>query len=154
MTIQREPNCKIFEVKTAELYAVAVRELFVRDDWEIALRCDANIPTAARDSGFALMQAQKREAVRLSIVAVQRGPEEPWERVNAPQPFMEMDEMLATTYTKLLQCHNDLNGVRDDEDFRKGARRVSSVELLAMIGRAPGGTTAPDAATTGARAGT
>jgi len=154
MSTNRAPLIKIFTIGHEGAHALAMRELFVRDDLEIALRCDANMAQAARGSFVALMQAQKREAVRLSIVAIQRSPDEPFERVNDGAQFTEMDDWRQPTYTRALACFGELNGASEDEGFLKGARPVSQAELLSMIGRAPVGTEHQGPPATDGRAGT
>lgn len=137
---QRDPKINIYKLPGGlDVAGIAVRELFVRDDLEIGIRTDQNVPEANRDTMVSLMQAQKRESVRLSLVAIQREPDGQWERVNEPLAFMEMDGWTHQTYAYLLRAYNELNGTSVEEDFQKGARRVSSTELFAMVNLAPVG---------------
>jgi hypothetical protein len=138
----RDPILKKFTLGFPDVHAVVMREVFVKDDMELADRVDKNLPTAMRDNMVAVIQVQKREAVRLAIVAIQRVPDGEWERVNDGLPFAEMDEWPDTVFTALLHCNNDLNAVKDIERFSKGAEPLLAAELLAMVGPGRGGTTA------------
>lgn len=150
----RDPLFKSFSVDTQsfpiglDVAGVIVRELQVRDDLEIGIRCDTLVPAAARNSITSLIQAQKREGVRLSIVAVQDEPGGDWHRVNDPNPFIEMDEWAQKTYTAVLKAHYELNGASEDDGFLEKATFKSQAEILAMIGQSRGGPTHQDARST------
>lgn len=106
---------KEFEVpaKGADRYnfhKVVMRELNGQDRIEASIWADKNINPALEESIVGQMDTQQREALRLSIVAVDG------KRVNTGGvPFMAMDEWNIRSMRFLEACFNDLNGVDLDE---------------------------------------
>lgn len=153
---EREPSFKEYPFTREGLDGVILRQLQVIDDVEIGIRVDVavkNDPRGNKMTYASYLALQKREAVRLSIVAVKRADTGAWQRVNDEEPFAEMTTWLDTSYARLLEMHADLNLVTEEEDFRKGAVGRSSAEVAAMIGRAPSGPTAQAAPGSDARDG-
>lgn len=157
-TIVRSPSLKQYPFRREGLAAIVLRQIQVRDDIEIGMRMDKRVAADPRGSSLKLtsfLSMQKRESVRLSIVAVLReGEGAKWERVNEVEPFDEMDSWSETSYAALLDRYMDLMSVEEEEDFRTGAAVLSSAEVVAMIGRAPAGSTRPAAAGSAEPAGT
>lgn len=159
MTTIRQPSFKQYPFKREGLQAIVLRQLQVQDDVEVGMRLDKAIKNDPRGNSMTLtsyMLLQKRESVRLSIVAVLRDGEDPetgWEKVNDTEPFAEMSEWLDTSYARLQEMHRDINEVTEEEDFRKAAVTLSPAEVVARIGRGQSGTTARAEAGSAAPAG-
>lgn len=142
---ERQATLKEYPFTREGLKRIVLRQLQVQDDVEVGIRVDAcvkNDPRGAKMTYASYLALQKREAVRLSIVAVLRDGETMFERVNLDEPFSEMTSWLDTSYALLLEMHADLNFITEEADFRKGAINRSPAEVAAMIGRAPSGPTA------------
>jgi len=132
---RREPQCKLFTLpKGCDVAKVAVRELLVKDDLDVAERTERLIPQALRTSVYAQHQLRRREQVRQAIVAIMRDDDNGVEMVDLGNGFVEFDEWTNTTYDAVFACFIEMNGTTS-EDFLKGAVVVSGPELAAM--RAP-----------------
>lgn len=155
--IDRVPSYKEFPFEREGISRLILREIQVRDDIEIALRCDKAIAADPRGMSMGLtgfLKLQKREMVRLSVVAVLRQADGAmWERVNDVDSFPEMDGWVESSYTALLLRFNDLNEISEEQDFRKGATVCSPAEVVAKIGRARDGMASQAAHGGGAPAG-
>lgn len=145
--IERQPTYKEYPFSREGIARIILREIQVRDDIEIALRCDKAIAADPRGMSMGLtgfLKLQKREMMRLSIVAVLReGEGAMWERVNEVDNFPEMNGWVESSFTAFLHRFNDLNEISEEQDFRKGATVCSPAEVVAKIGRAQDGKTVP-----------
>ena len=90
--------------------SITIRELLNLDNDTIAVWAQANISPALKDSPLAQITAEQREAIRLSITAVDGNP------VNEHgEPFMDMDEWTYRSQRFVMAAFNRVNGVAEDE---------------------------------------
>lgn len=107
---------------------VVMRELSGQDEIEAAIMADRNATSAVKESAFASVAADQREALRLSLVMVDG------RRVNHDGvPFRELDDFSMATIGQLLAYFRDLNGVPSEKSRRSVAegKPVTLAELEA-----------------------
>lgn len=112
-------DCRIFPLPDyCSVSSVAMRELDGHDDILSSYWADHNASAEVAGSSSAAMLADRREGLRLSLVAVEGA------QVNEDGiPYMDCDSWTSRTWYHLMQCFVELNGVADTDvkNVQRGA---------------------------------
>lgn len=116
--------------KKASIDSIVMRELDGEDDIEASVWADKHATELIKTSYRAAMAAEQREAIRVSIVAVNDQPTEPG------VPFMEMDLWTSATQRMLMECYVHLNGAEETDlkNLIAGAEELSEVPSISDEG--------------------
>jgi len=137
--VARHPGRRIarydFPEGVSEARAVYLFELKAKDEVTAAEMADANMSQAERRSMARAMEAERREAIRLSIVGLID--DSGRRHIDQATPLMEIDEWSSKSTAALRAFHSDLNGLPMDELGKalRGARKIGGV-LPAKAARA------------------
>lgn len=114
-----------------DIKSVVIKELSTADEIAAAVEADlkAGKPGFRRDNFAAMMKLERMEKIRASIAAVNDKPV-------PPGPFAGYDRFSARTKLWLGRCHDDLNGL-DEEELEKSVAGAEVVDLNRPITEAP-----------------
>lgn len=101
-----------------DIKSFVMREVGAKDEMEAAIWAEKSLSSAERTNAMAVVGAQQRECMRLSLVEVDGSP------VNHDGiPFKAMDQYSIKTLRFLQYAFNLMNGVDDDDlkNFEAGA---------------------------------
>lgn len=128
-----------------EALAVYLFEMKAKDELAAAEMADATMSDTERKSMNRALEAERREAIRLSIVGlVEADPASGAIRrrhVDQAVPLMEIDEWSSKAWAALRTYFGDLNGLPVEElgNAVRGARKLGAATLPATLQRAAGG---------------
>jgi hypothetical protein len=109
-------------------------EMKARDELLAADMADANMTEAERKSMQRALEAERREAIRLSIIGlvVEGGEGLSRRAIDQSEPLMEIDEWSTKAWAALRTFFGDINGIPLEElgNAVRGARKLGVASAL------------------------
>lgn len=122
-----------FPSAIANARAVYLAEMLQRDMIRAAEMADAVMTDVERKSGQLVVEAERREAVRLSIVGLVTK-DGGRQHIDQSKPLMEIDDWSSKAWTCLFNFHHELNGLPVEEVKKAVASgRVIGAAALAAV---------------------